>query len=217
MTITPELAFAITTTLIVVITSVGAVFKFLPGVVQKRVELSLAAETAKIKQDGDKLTADIEEQRATSALLLAMSGTLTAQSGNLDALTKAVVGQQTTQHANTQAIISLTEQGSETARGVDTLLDTGGPALQALIKTVDGMDGKLNAITTDSQTTATQNEVTRLKLEKLITDANQLFTHIQVFLTAAEAKLQDVKKKTGELPPVDKFTQLEPANPPATS
>ncbi len=189
MTIPPEIVLAATVAIVSFLGATAAVFRFAPNYLQKRIDLSLETQAAKIKDETSEKNADIEERHAISTLLLAMSG-------NLEALTRAFVGQQAAQgntaneiRANTQAITSITEQNQELNKQFNQLLDTGSKPLQDL-------HGKIDQLRREVIGTIATREEDKARLEKVITDATEVITSSTLIVKLAQEKLADVKRKT---------------------
>lgn len=196
MVIPPEIILAATVAVVTLLGTITAVLRFMPPYLQKRIDLSLEAQSTRIKEESNEKTADIEERRAISALLLAMSG-------NLKALTDAFVNQQAAHtaqsgeiKANTQAITSITEQNHELTLKFSELLDTGSKPLQEL-------HGKIDALRTEVVNTFGSKDEDKARLEKVITEATEAIISSTLIVKLAKEKLEDAKKATGQNPQID--------------
>lgn len=196
MVISPETVAALQAVGLAALIAIAAIIRFLPNYMQKRIDLSLEAQSTRIKEESNEKTADIEERRAISALLLAMSG-------NLKALTDAFVNQQAAHtaqsgeiKANTQVLTSITEQNHELTQKFSQLLDTGSRPLQEL-------HGKIDALRVEVIGTIGSRDEDKARLEKVITEATEAIISSTLIVKLAKEKLEDAKRSTGQNPQID--------------
>lgn len=192
MVISPETVAALQAVGLAALIAIAAIIRFLPNYMQKRIDLSLEAQSTRIKEESNEKTADIEERRAISALLLAMSG-------NLKALTDAFVNQQaahTAQSGEIKALTSITEQNHELTQKFSQLLDTGSRPLQEL-------HGKIDALRVEVIGTIGSRDEDKARLEKVITEATEAIISSTLIVKLAKEKLEDAKRSTGQNPQID--------------
>lgn len=206
MTISPELGIAITAAVISVLGAIAAIARFVPPLVKRHFDNLQQSQSQEVEDRRKRMEAELEQQRANSALLLSMAN-------NLDTLTKAVVKQQEIDtdnklalDANTKAITSITEQNAEVVKRFDQLLDTGSKPLRDLHDKFNTMAKDLVSIRTDTEALKTNTDraaielaASRLQLEQFVGEGNEIMNSLKVLVALAEDKLRDIRKATSEI------------------
>lgn len=212
----PELATAIVGAIISAVVAMGATAALLPRFMDSRMEIYKKAQEAKIatakqisdnaidqarqereaaeeqrKQFGRLIDSLINERSANTEQQQVMVKALTGSVNILDGMAKEL-------RANTSVSTEGVKEIGELTDRFDELLDTGSKPLQALGKRVDELATGVSAIITNQRDTTEKVNYIHEKIAEIVS----LKSTLDIMLKVAEAKLEDVRKATGDNPSV---------------
>jgi uncharacterized protein YoxC len=212
-----ELSSAIVGAVIAAVVAMGAAFALLPPFMKKQMELYQTKQEGQIKIEKKRSEEAIEETRRERAateerdkqfvrlvdsLISERDSNQQQQGAMVRALTSSVTvldGMAKELHANTNVTTEGTKEIGELTNRFDVLLDTGSKPLQQLSKDVASLaKGVSEVISTQKDTTGKVNYIHE-KIAEIVSLKNTL----EIMLKVAEAKLEDVRKTTGDSPVVD--------------
>lgn len=206
----PELITALVGAAIAIVGAIGAIAVFMPPVIKRQMDIHQQVQAAKMesdKQARDDALAAAKQEREIAAQQRAQYDRLIDASINREnstvqqneAMVKALTHSVAVQGRQTEILDGMAKElranTNVTTEGVKTIGELS-ERTETLNMKVDGLGEKLAAVILN-QTTSTET------LTTIISEINSLRTSVDVMLSVAKAKLEDVKRSTGDLQTVN--------------
>lgn len=217
----PEVSNALVGAIVATITAMAAAAALLPPYIKRQMDIRQKAQEAKLldeqKKSDDALAeakqareAEVEQRKQFSRLIDTLINERTGVAAQQEVMVKALTNSVTVQgrqmeildtvakelRANTNVTTAGVKTIGELSDEINILLDTGSKPMQNLSKQVAELGLNIASVVTGQQGVTQKVDFIHDQLNKII----ELINALEIMKLVAEAKLEDARKITGELP-----------------
>lgn len=217
----PEVSNALVGAIVATITAMAAAAALLPPYIKRQMDIRQKAQEAKLldeqKKSDDALAeakqareAEVEQRKQFSRLIDTLINERTGVAAQQEVMVKALTNSVTVQgrqmeildtvakelRANTNVTTAGVKTIGELSDGIHILLDTGSKPMQNLSKQIAELGLNIASVVTGQQGVTQKVDFIHDQLNKII----ELINALEIMKLVAEAKLEDARKITGELP-----------------
>lgn len=217
----PEVSNALVGAIVATITAMAAAAALLPPYIKRQMDIRQKAQEAKLldeqKKSDDALAeakqareAEVEQRKQFSRLIDTLINERTGVAAQQEVMVKALTNSVTVQgrqmeildtvakelRANTNVTTAGVKTIGELSDGIHILLDTGSKPMQNLSKQIAELGLNIASVVTGQQGVTQKVDFIHDQLNKII----DLINALEIMKLVAEAKLEDARKITGELP-----------------
>lgn len=217
----PEVSNALVGAIVATITAMAAAAALLPPYIKRQMDIRQKAQEAKLldeqKKSDDALAeakqareAEVEQRKQFSRLIDTLINERTGVDAQQEVMVKALTNSVTVQgrqmeildtvakelRANTNVTTEGVKTISELSDEINILLDTGSKPMQNLSKQIAELGLNIASVVTGQQGVTQKVDFIHDQLNKII----ELINALEIMKLVAEAKLEDARKITGELP-----------------
>lgn len=217
----PEVSNALVGAIVATITAMAAAAALLPPYIKRQMDIRQKAQEAKLldeqKKSDDALAeakqareAEVEQRKQFSRLIDTLINERTGVAAQQEVMVKALTNSVTVQgrqmeildtvakelRANTNVTTAGVKTIGELSDEINILLDTGSKPMQNLSKQIAELGLNIASVVTGQQGVTQKVDFIHDQLNKII----ELINALEIMKLVAEAKLEDARKITGELP-----------------